>query len=135
MKKSHLAAIVLVLVAMASMFSLLANSATDANFAEARASQDEVKVSGTLVKSKPMEYDPIRDPNKFSFYMLDKNGTENKVILLDTKPQDFERTQEIVAIGSFQENDFVAKKILMKCPSKYNDGRGEWTASDDMASK
>lgn len=131
MKKTHIIGIIIIALAIGSMITLLGNSTTFSNFAEAKAKGRDVKVAGTLVRSKPMVYDPQKDPNKFSFYMLDRSGKECKVTLLNSKPQDFERSQEIVANGSMQGDEFVAHSILMKCPSKYNDGRGEWASSEN----
>lgn len=123
MKKIHIVGIVLIAIAMLSMFSLLGNSSTYANFKEARDSKEEVHVAGTLVKTKPIEYKPEVDPNSFSFYMLDKNGEEMHVILKKIKPQDFERSEQVVVIGSIEGDNFVAHDVLMKCPSKYNNGQ------------
>jgi cytochrome c-type biogenesis protein CcmE len=131
MKKTHIAGIILIALAIGSMFALLGSSTTFANFIEAKEAGDEVRVAGTLVKEKPLEYDPVKDPNRFSFYMLDRKGNECRVVLLDTKPQDFERSQEIVAIGEMKGETFVANSLLMKCPSKYNDGGGEWASSTE----
>lgn len=127
MKKTHIVGIIIIAVAMLSMFSLLGNSSSYSNFKEAKesGSDEDVHVAGTLVKNKPMEYKPEVDPNKFSFYMLDKNGDEMHVILTKSKPQDFERSEQLVIIGSMQRNDFVAHDILMKCPSKYNNAQQE----------
>lgn len=127
MKKTHIVGIIIIAVAMLSMFSLLGNSSSYANFKEAKesGSDEDVHVAGTLVKNKAMEYKPEVDPNKFSFYMLDKNGEEMHVVLKKSKPQDFERSEQLVIIGSMQGNDFVAHDILMKCPSKYNNAQQE----------
>lgn len=136
MKKSHIVVIILIAVAIGSMLSLLGDSTSFSNFTEAAEKKgDNVQVAGTLVRSKPMVYDPAKDPNKFSFYMLDRKGKECQVILLKSKPQDFERSEEIVATGRMEGNQFVAGSILMKCPSKYNDGRGEWASSDNVTMK
>lgn len=123
MKKTHIVGIIIIAIAMLSMFSLLGNSSTYSNFKEAREADEEVHVAGTLVKTKPMDYNPEKDPNSFSFYMLDKNGEEMHVVLKKSKPQDFERSEQLVIIGSMQGNDFVAHDVLMKCPSKYNNGQ------------
>ena len=37
------------------------------------------------------------------------------------KPQDFERSEEITMRGYATDSAFIAKEILMKCPSKYNE--------------
>ena len=57
----------------------------------------------------------------FSFYMFDEQGVERKVIYFNAKPQDFEKSEKVVIIGSMKGDTFVAKSLLLKCPSKYND--------------
>ncbi|MBI3509838.1 MAG: cytochrome c maturation protein CcmE [Bacteroidetes bacterium] len=122
MKKTHIIGILLIALTIGSMFALLGNSSTYSDFANAMKADDEVHVAGTLDRSKKMVYDPASDPNKFSFYMIDRKGNERHVILLKSKPQDFERSQQVVIIGSMKGDDFIAKDVLMKCPSKYNSG-------------
>ncbi len=131
MKKTHIVLIVLIVVAVASMFAMLGNSSTYADFAQAAGmdADEEVHVVGTLARNKPLIYNPEKDPNRFEFDLIDRKGEERHVVLLKSKPQDFERSQQIVVIGSFRKNEFVASSILMKCPSKYNNGQQE------MASK
>jgi cytochrome c-type biogenesis protein CcmE len=68
-----------------------------------------------------MEYQPQIDPNYFSFVLVDENNEEKQVVYSSPKPQDFERSEQIVIIGSMQDKHFVADKILMKCPSKYQE--------------
>ncbi len=48
-----------------------------------------------------------------------------QVVLLKPKPQDIEKSEKIVVIGSYKNDVFVAKEILMKCPSKYNENKIE----------
>jgi cytochrome c-type biogenesis protein CcmE len=36
-------------------------------------------------------------------------------------PPDFLRSEKVVVIGRYQQDSFVASKILLKCPSKYED--------------
>ena len=74
-------------------------------------------------KEKPYQYNPEVNANIFGFYMMDNNGSEKKVLYNGTKPQDFEKSEQIVLIGKMQGNNFHANDILMKCPSKYNDGK------------
>jgi cytochrome c-type biogenesis protein CcmE len=133
MKKTHIVGIIIIALAIGSMFTLLGNSTTFANFVEAKQKAgNDVQVAGTLDRTKPTVYNPQVDPNKFSFWMKDRVGNENQVTLLNCKPQDFERSQEIVAIGSMKGEQFIAKSILMKCPSKYNDGGSEYSSSDKV---
>jgi cytochrome c-type biogenesis protein CcmE len=80
---------------------------------------------GKLQKEKEMVYNPIQDANYFSFYVKDQQGEECKVIYAGTKPQDFEKSEQIVLIGKMKADEFHASKILMKCPSKYNNDKVE----------
>ena len=71
-----------------------------------------------------MEYNPSKDPNYFSFYVVDNNQEEHKVVLLAAKPQDFELSEQIVITGEMRDDVFMASDMLMKCPSKYKDEEG-----------
>jgi cytochrome c-type biogenesis protein CcmE len=66
-----------------------------------------------------MVYDPQNDPNFFSFVMVDKEGNEQTVIYKGAKPQDFERSEQLVVKGKMNGDVFKASEIQMKCPSKY----------------
>jgi len=126
MKKTHIVGILVIAVIMLIMLSMLGDSSSYASFSEAKATPDEeVHVAGSLVKTKPMDYKPEVDPNSFTFYMKDKSGVEQLVQLKKSKPNDFERAEQLVVIGSMQGNTFVATDVLMKCPSKYNNAQQE----------
>jgi cytochrome c-type biogenesis protein CcmE len=64
---------------------------------------------------------PEKDPNYFSFYIKDTKGEERKVVLLASKPQDFELSEQIVVTGKMKGDTFVATDLLVNCPSKYKD--------------
>ncbi|MTB53758.1 cytochrome c maturation protein CcmE [Lewinella sp. W8] len=121
MKKTYILAIIMAIVAVALVLRAGGEVAPYANFATATENGDQVKLVGTLVKDKPMEYDALKDPNYFSFWLRDQEGTERKVILLKGKPQDFEMSESIVLTGRMDQEAFIAKDIQLKCPSKYKD--------------
>ena len=89
------------------------------NFAEAKERMRTVEVKGQWLKEKDSKFDG--SANTFTFYMKDGDSTLTKVILHQAKPQDFEHTEQIVAIGKWNGTDFEASSVLMKCPSKYVD--------------
>ena len=111
----------LILVSIGIFISASADVSTYATLETAITSQSRVKIAGTLDKNKTMEYDPTVDADRFVFYMSDSDGVSNKVILKKPKPQDFERSEQIVLTGAMQNGAFVADEILMKCPSKYKE--------------
>jgi len=130
MKKTHILGIVIIAIAIGAILTTLNNTSTYATFKEAAESNDqEFHIVGKFDKEKESNYDPKVDANIFTFYMIDNKGMECKVILHKNKPQDFERSEQIVLIGKMQGNEFHASDILMKCPSKYNDGKPQETAS------
>ena len=76
---------------------------------------------GKLDKARPQIYEPKVNPDEFLFSMIDNKGVIKRVVLHKSKPQDFEKSEQIVLIGKMQGDNFHANDILMKCPSKYND--------------
>ncbi len=121
MKKIHIAAIGILCIALALIFSASQDFSTYASFKDAAASGTEVKIVGELAKEKEIYYDPAEDPNYFSFHVIDKDGVTRKVIMNRAKPQDFEMSEQIVVTGKLSGDDFLASDILLKCPSKYKD--------------
>lgn len=121
MKKIHIIAIVLIAVGLAVIVSTISNSSTYAPFSEAIENEGKTyHVVGKLDKEKEFIYNPEQNANLFGFYLVDNEGTEKKVMYNGTKPQDFERSEQIVVIGKMEGDEFHASQILMKCPSKYN---------------
>lgn len=121
MKKAHIIGIVIIAVAIAAIMSTVADSSTYASFAIAENNPGaEYHVVGLLNKEKELIYNPEKNTNLFSFYLIDNEGKERKVDFNGTKPQDFERSEQIVVVGKMDGDVFSASSILMKCPSKYN---------------
>lgn len=122
MKKSHIIILLLVAASSALVFLSLNNSETYASFNEAIQKPNKTfHVVGKLNREKEMIYNPGLDANVFSFYLIDKDNVEKKVILHKAKPQDFDKSEQIVVIGKMENGEFHAKDILTKCPSKYSD--------------
>ncbi len=121
MKKIYVIAGVMIIAAIALLMNTAKDVSTYGTFAEAAQTEQKVKIAGQLSKDKEMYYNPEEDPNYFSFYVKDTKGEERKVVLLASKPQDFELSEQIVVTGKMKGDEFVATDLLMKCPSKYKD--------------
>ena len=121
MKKIHLVAIVMIAVAIGLLTNAADDMSTYSNFKDAVQSGEKVKIAGQLAKDKEMYYNPEEDANFFSFRVEDSEGIQKKVILNAAKPQDFERSEQIVLTGKMRGDEFIASDMLMKCPSKYKD--------------
>ncbi len=122
MKKTHIFILVFVVAAIGVIISLFANTSTYTDFAAAVDNPGkEFHVIGKLLKDKPIVYDTKVDANTFTFYMADQKGEERQVTYKGAKPQDFEKSEQVVVIGKIENGAFEASSLLLKCPSKYND--------------
>src|SRR5262245_1032677 len=109
MKKTHIAAIIFIAIAIGAILSSVADSGTYADFALASANPGkEFHVVGKLSKERELYYNPHENANIFSFYIIDSKGDEKKVVFNGTKPQDFERSEQIVIIGKMSGSEFHA---------------------------
>ncbi len=78
----------------------------------------KVQLKGTRNKEREASFDATT--GQFTFYLLDDNGRECKVVLDGAAPNNFELATSVVAKGRFvQEGYFHASEVLTKCPSKY----------------
>lgn len=120
MRKSAIIGLITIAICVGFLISLNAGTSNYSTFTEAAKDSREFHVMGFWEKSKGMHYDAQIDANRFTFFMKDEKGMVNKVVYKGTKPQDFERSEKLVLIGRMKDDTFYASKILMKCPSKYN---------------
>src|SRR5690606_33578607 len=126
MKKSHIFIIVIIAVAIGIIVSTAGDASTYVNFDQAyelstAGNKKDIHVVGELKKDAQGTVVGIEegaDKVSFSFIMVDDNGKEQKVTYNQPMPTDFLRSEKVVVIGSYKENAFYARKILLKCPSK-----------------
>ncbi len=122
MKKTHIALLVLIAAAIAVLVSFTGNLTTYETINSARQKEGKfVRLIAKVDKTKPVEYDAIKDPNYLSFTAIDTLGNTTKVIFRNSKPPDFEKSERLVLNGKMQNGQFECKDMLMKCPSKYKD--------------
>jgi len=129
MKKSHILAIGIIAVAVIIMISTAGDTSSYVTFQEAKNiaennSSTKVHVVGTLRKDdhgQVQDIHPSPDKLSFSFVMLDENEMAQEVYYNEPMPADFQRSEQVVIIGSYNKDLFVADKILLKCPSKYQE--------------
>lgn len=135
MKKSHIFALVVIAIAAGIILSTAGDASTYVTFKEAeQLSKDgeakSIHVVGKLKKDPAgqilgMDYNPVLDANRFEFLLIDNNNREQKVVYGSPKPQDFDKSEQVVVIGQMRGDHFACEKILMKCPSKYQEGKLE----------
>lgn len=131
MKTSYIIGLVVIGIAISIIVTTAGDASSYVSFKEAielekDGDDTKVHVVGKLFKSTNgeiigMVYAPQLDPNYFEFQLIDQKNEVKKVIYSNPKPQDFERSEQVVIIGSMKNDVFVCDKILMKCPSKYQE--------------
>lgn len=121
MKKLHLVAILMIVIAVVVITSASGDVSSYATFDTAIKSGDRVKIAGQLVKTKEIIYNPDVDANATTFFLVDDDNVERQVVLSKPKPQDFELSEQVVLTGSMKGETFYADEVLLKCPSKYKD--------------
>lgn len=129
MKKTHIIAILLIVAAIAIIVSTAGDASSYVNFDQAyqmasTGNETSIHVVGELKKDSTGEIIGLEkspDNLSFSFILLDENRKEQKVFYNEPMPPDFTRSEKVVVVGSYHGDQFVAQKILLKCPSKYQD--------------
>ena len=122
MKTIHIIGILFVIAIVAVVITTFTDASTYVDFATAEKHEGkEFHVIGKLNLDKDITYDAGTNANQFSFYMTDDKGVEKLVTYNDAKPQDFEKSEQVVVIGKMDKGEFVASSLLLKCPSKYNE--------------
>jgi cytochrome c-type biogenesis protein CcmE len=144
MKRIHIFILIVIAAAIGLIVSSMGSASKYVSFDEAIAmskngNKKGIYVIGELPKDAQghivgMEYTPSVNPNLFRFMLKDEKGKVMPVIYPDAKPQDFERAEKVVVVGNVEGDAFHAKKILMKCPSKYNDQQSQTGFTEVSAS-
>jgi cytochrome c-type biogenesis protein CcmE len=129
MKKSHIIAIVVIAACIGIIIVTAGDASTYVTFDQAyqmasTGNKTQIHVVGDLKKDDQgniVGIEKSADNLSFSFMLIDENQKEQKVYYNEPMPPDFIRSEKVVVIGSYQNNAFVANKILLKCPSKYQE--------------
>ncbi len=122
MKKIHIVLLVLIAGTIAVLLTFLKTASTYDTVDTAMAKPGKfVHLMARLDKSKPIEYDAIKDPNYLSFTAVDTTGRAVRVVYHSAKPDNLEISDRLVLKGKYQNGFFDCKDIQTKCPSKYKE--------------
>lgn len=117
MKKRHIISLLIILTFFIFSFVTFTDSISPyVSFAEAKNIKGTVQVKGSLKGDKVAFF---VENKKLTFHMRDENDEEVLIIYAGAKPEGLEQASNIVVIGKYQDNQFMAEKLLVKCPSKY----------------
>ncbi|MEO6289097.1 MAG: cytochrome c maturation protein CcmE [Ginsengibacter sp.] len=126
MKTSSIILLVVIAAAIGVLLMYSVDFSTYDTIESAKSKQGTyVHLIAKLDKTRPVQYDAIKDPNYVSFYAVDSLGGSTQVIYRNTKPAELEQSERVVLKGKMQGNIFECENILLKCPSKYKDDKKE----------
>lgn len=129
MKKTHIFGIIIIAVAVMIIIITAGDASTYVSFTQAKKMSEngnnkKIHVVGQLKKGSTgevIELTPSADKLSVSFSMIDNEGKEQRVYYKEPMPPDLEKSEQVVVIGSYHKDLFIADKILLKCPSKYQE--------------
>lgn len=111
--------IIVVFLAFMGYFFTQSSIGYEESLAKVKESGKMIRATGSWVKEKNYEY----KDKVFTFYMVDKNGNQMKVLYNGPIPNNFESATSVVVTGKYEGDVFKAKDILTKCPSKYQENQ------------
>lgn len=119
MKTYQIIGLIVIVIVLAIILSTIYSGDTYSNFSQSKKYPNKKhQIIGNLITSKPTIY--ITKKSYLSFYMSDNLNDTCKVIYKGEKPKDFEKLEQVVVIGQWQDSLFLASSLLLKCPSKYD---------------
>lgn len=130
MKKGHIIGLGIIAIAIVIIMTSIGDASSYESFSTAWEMKQDgedkaIHVVGQLKKDTSGQVTGLEindDKTSFTFMLVDNEGTEQKVYYNEPVPADFQRSEQVVVIGSYRDKEiFVADKILMKCPSKYQE--------------
>ena len=121
MKKTSIAALLFIVIALGAIISTLYKAETYSNFAAAKEHPGrEVNIIGSLTPGREVSEEVVNNTLTLTFSLTDHLGNESQVTYFGPKPYDFDKSDQVVLIGRYEEDTFIASSLLLKCPSKYD---------------
>ena len=129
MKNTSAISIVFISIIVIIIISTFGDASTYVTFSKAKdvyesGSLTKFHVVGKLNKDEDNNIQGLMksdDKMSFTFQMIDEDGMKEKVFYREPMPPDFLLSEQVVVIGGYENNTFVADDILLKCPSKYTE--------------
>lgn len=117
MNKRFVIGALIIVVCLVVAFTAFEDSLTAyVTFDKARRSEKDCQVMGEIDREQ-VAYDVSSGTLRFS--IRDESDDSLLVYYTGTVPGNFEQAKSVVAIGRYHSGRFEAKRLLVKCPSKY----------------
>ena len=124
MKKSHIAALIFIAIAIGVLISMMTDVTGYETIASAKQKTGKTVTVIAKLDKTTVKYDPATNPNYLTFEAVDTLGDRMPVAYYYEKPYDMEKSERVVLKGKMENGVFQIrdqKGILIKCPSKYKD--------------
>lgn len=129
MKTKHIISILVIGICIVIVMTMAGDASSYVDFQQAKylsenGAKNSIHVVGTLPRTATGEITGIEesaDMLSFKFEMIDENGFKQKVLHANPMPTDFTKSEQVVIVGAYNGESFIAEKILLKCPSKYQE--------------
>ena len=113
--------VVVIVFAAVAFYSFQASLNPYVSLAEAAETTRQVQVIGYI--NDPASIGFNRQSGSLEFILTDDHGSSVKVEYAGPKPDNLEHADNVVVVGQHFEGVFIAQKLLVKCPSKYEQER------------
>lgn len=134
MKKTQIILLVLIAVAIAVLISFLNTAGTYDSMQMAIEKPGKfMHVAVRLDKSKPVEYDPVKDANYLSFHAIpvEDPGQSVRVVYRNGEIPNLMVSERLILKGKYENDHFECKDVQTKCPSKYKEEQAKGQTHPD----
>jgi len=118
-KKLVIGLIMIIIFSAYAFYNFQSAISPYSTFTQAASRDGQTQVLAFLIDKENIAYN--RQTGSLNFTLQDEEGTLAFVTYRGAKPNNFEHAESVVVIGSFKGNHFEAERLLVKCPSKYEE--------------
>ncbi len=118
MSSSHIRITISVCLAILLIgYAFVSNSSPYVTINEAKKTKGEnLHLAGDLVDGS---FENLPSKKAYAFRLKDMDGNTIPVLYTGEQPANMTNVNKIVAVGKMESDYFLAHKLLIKCPSKY----------------
>jgi cytochrome c-type biogenesis protein CcmE len=136
MKQAYIIGILVISLALGFTLWAFSSSMTPyVTIAAAKQSDTPVQVRGKILRDA--EHTPYYDKehNALRFWVEDSKGERIEVVYKGGKPEAFDEATETAAHGMVKDGVFFSDKLIVQCPSKYDEGNKRTPGDKDAKDK
>lgn len=127
MNRSSLVVVLVSVLALSGVvFAFLMQSSPYVTVAQAKTMRgDNMHLAGKIVPGSIQS--TLSGRAQVAFILQDDNGDQLPVLYAAPAPPNLRTADRVVAIGGMENGQFIARDLLLKCPTKYESEKKEAT--------